>query len=40
MADNFLERHQEEYEKRKQAWLLKKRHLLVKRKLSVNNHIK
>ena len=27
MADNFLERHREEYEKRKQAWLRKKKHL-------------
>lgn len=26
MADNFLERHREEYEQRKAAWL-KKRHL-------------
>lgn len=29
MADNFLERHREEYEKRKQAWLRKKKHLLM-----------
>lgn len=27
MADNFLERHREEYESRKAAWLRKKRHL-------------
>ncbi len=27
MADNFLERHREEYEQRKAAWLKKKRHL-------------
>lgn len=27
MADNFLERHQEEYEKRKQEWLRKRKHL-------------
>lgn len=27
MADNFLERHREDYEKRKDAWLRKKRHL-------------
>ncbi|MCI5876468.1 MAG: dehydrogenase [Prevotella sp.] len=27
MADNYLERHREDYEKRKQAWLRKKRHL-------------
>lgn len=25
MADNFLERHREEYEIRKAAWLLKKK---------------
>jgi hypothetical protein len=27
MADNFLERHREEYEARKEAWLRKKKHL-------------
>ncbi len=27
MADNFLERHREEYELRKAAWLRKKKHL-------------
>lgn len=27
MADNFLERHREEYEKRKMAWLRKQKHL-------------
>ena len=27
MADNYLERHREEYEKRKSAWLIKKKHL-------------
>lgn len=26
MADNFLERHREEYELRKAAWLRKKKH--------------
>ncbi len=26
MADNFLERHREDYEMRKQRWILKKRH--------------
>lgn len=26
MADNFLENHREEYEKRKAAWLQKKKH--------------
>lgn len=27
MADNFLERHREQYEARKAAWLRKKKHL-------------
>lgn len=27
MADNYLERHQLEYEKRKAEWLRKKKHL-------------
>ncbi|MBO4826760.1 MAG: dehydrogenase [Prevotella sp.] len=27
MADNFLERHHEDYEQRKAAWLRKKKHL-------------
>jgi len=27
MADNFLERHQLEYEKRKAEWLRKKKHV-------------
>lgn len=27
MADNFLERHYLEYEKRKEEWLRKKKHL-------------
>ncbi|WP_027452313.1 hypothetical protein [Segatella albensis] len=27
MADNFLETHREEYEKRKANWLRKKKHL-------------
>lgn len=27
MADNFLERHHEDYEARKDAWLRKKKHL-------------
>lgn len=34
MADNYLERHQEEYEQRKQAWLRKKRvHAVSPRRL-------
>lgn len=38
MADNFLERHQLEYEKRKEEWLRKKKHLILnKKKFSVNN---
>ena len=33
MADNYLERHREEYEKRKAEWLRKKKHLsTIKRK--------
>lgn len=32
MADNYLERHQEEYERRKAAWALKKKHILLTRK--------
>lgn len=27
MADNFLERHREDYEQRKAAWLRRKKHL-------------
>ena len=27
MADNYLERHREEYEQRKADWLRRKRHL-------------
>lgn len=27
MADNYLEKHREEYEQRKAAWLRKKKHL-------------
>ena len=33
MADNYLERHREEYEKRKAAWLQKKRRLPSSRSL-------
>lgn len=29
MADNYLERHREEYERKKAAWLRKQRHLLA-----------
>lgn len=31
MADNFLEKHYEEYEQRKAEWLRKKRHLQTKK---------
>lgn len=31
MADNFLERHQQEYEKRKAEWLRKKKHIPKKK---------
>ncbi len=30
MADNFLEKHYEDYQARKEAWLRKKRHLPYK----------
>lgn len=30
MADNFLEKHYEDYERRKAEWLRRKRHLLRK----------
>lgn len=39
MADNFLERHRLEYEKRKEEWLRKKKHLSYKNKHFVNNHL-
>ena len=32
MADNFLERHREQYEARKAAWLRKKKHPKLKAK--------
>ncbi len=32
MADGYLEKHQQEYEARKQAYLRKKKHLPVTRK--------
>jgi hypothetical protein len=37
MADNYLEKHQLEYEKRKAEWLRKKKHLPKIKKISVNN---
>lgn len=36
MADNFLERHREDYEKRKAAWLLKKKHIARKQKPAIS----
>lgn len=33
MADNFLERHREDYEQRKAAWLRRKKHLPKSRSL-------
>ena len=38
MADNFLERHQQDYEMRKQAWLKKKKHLLKVQNSFKENH--
>ncbi|MDO4160894.1 MAG: dehydrogenase [Prevotellaceae bacterium] len=40
MADNFLEKHQLEYEKRKEEWLRKKKHLPKRINNAVNNHNK
>lgn len=38
MADNYLERHQLEYEKRKVEWLRKKKHLpKMKSGVIINN---
>lgn len=42
MADGFLEKHHEEYEARKAAWLQKKKHLTkhaVSRTKTVNRNI-
>lgn len=36
MADNYLERHREEYEKRKAAYLRKRKHLPKKTSCAVN----
>lgn len=36
MADNFLERHYQEYEKRKEEWLRKKKH--IPKSKSVSSH--
>ena len=38
MADNFLEKHYEEYEQRKAAWLRKKRHLKAKKVRNIRKH--
>ena len=37
MADKFLERHREDYEQRKAAWLKKKKNLKVTKKISTIN---
>jgi len=37
MADNYLERHYEDYEKRKQEWLRKKKHLPAHKALPSNS---
>lgn len=39
MADNYIERQREEYEKRKQKWLLKKRHKYVTTKKTINTNL-
>lgn len=36
MADNYIERHREEYEKRKAAYLRKRKHLPKKANCAVN----
>jgi len=36
MADNFLERHREDYEAKKEAWLRKKNHLPKILKRNIN----
>lgn len=40
MADNYLEKHQLEYEKRKAEWLRKKKHLPRTKKLTAINKAK
>ncbi|MCD8202640.1 MAG: dehydrogenase [Prevotella sp.] len=35
MADNFLEKHYAEYERRKEEWLRKKKHLTVTKKIEL-----
>lgn len=35
MADNFLERHREEYELRKKRWQQRKRHQAIKHKRNI-----
>ena len=36
MADNYRERHREDYEKRKAAWLHKKKHIIKPRRPSIS----
>ena len=37
MADNFLERHQLDYERRKAEWLCKKKHLPILKHRSISS---
>ncbi len=39
MADNYLERHYQEYEKRKEEWLRKKKHLVKSVKESMHRRV-
>ena len=40
MADNFLERHREDYEQRKQRWLLRKKlHLHSGKKVASRSNV-
>lgn len=40
MADGYLETHYAEYEKRKAAWLKKKKHISAKRPVPLVNPLK
>lgn len=39
MADNFLERHYQEYEKRKEDWLRKKKHIPKAKGTPLSRHL-
>ena len=39
MADNFLERHYQEYEKRKEDWLRKTKHILKAKGTPLRRHL-